>query len=171
MYVLGHFSQVVWKETKELGVGIAESKCGLYYICCNYYPAGNVEGKYKENVPPRKGSKTQVSSHKEQEKAKNKPKGSENLDTARKSHSRGDGDKAASSASKEKSTPKSRKGNESSKASPQPPSSSSSQTTKKETSVPKAQGGKSKGSEESKKQVQPEKKKQEKSNKSGTKWK
>lgn len=45
----GHFSQVVWKATTELGCGA--SSCGgepLYM--CQYSPPANVEGKFEENV-------------------------------------------------------------------------------------------------------------------------
>jgi hypothetical protein len=43
------FSQIVWRETVELGCGSA--KCGdeNYYVC-RYSPAGNVAGKYDTNV-------------------------------------------------------------------------------------------------------------------------
>lgn len=47
----GHFTQLVWKDSKEIGCG---SACdGTYCICCcNYYPAGNFIGKYDSNVFP-----------------------------------------------------------------------------------------------------------------------
>ena len=48
----GHFTQVVWKESKELGIGYAKSRSGNYYGVANYYPAGNFIGNYKENVLP-----------------------------------------------------------------------------------------------------------------------
>ncbi|XP_017772831.1 PREDICTED: uncharacterized protein LOC108559950 isoform X2 [Nicrophorus vespilloides] len=46
----GHFTQVVWSETKELGVGHASYK-GKIIVVANYYPPGNVIGHYLENVP------------------------------------------------------------------------------------------------------------------------
>lgn len=49
----GHFTQVVWKDTKELGVGVAKSKSGKVFVVTNYSPPGNFIGKYKENVPRR----------------------------------------------------------------------------------------------------------------------
>jgi uncharacterized protein YkwD len=51
--VTGHFTQLVWKESKEIGCG---SACdGTYCICCcNYYPAGNFIGNYDSNVSPLK---------------------------------------------------------------------------------------------------------------------
>ncbi|KAM7352214.1 uncharacterized protein ACRADG_004848 [Cochliomyia hominivorax] len=47
----GHFTQVVWKSSKELGVGIL-TKDNRTWIVCNYNPPGNMMGNYKENVAP-----------------------------------------------------------------------------------------------------------------------
>ncbi|XP_032289836.1 Golgi-associated plant pathogenesis-related protein 1 isoform X1 [Drosophila virilis] len=47
----GHFTQVIWKASKELGVGQAKSATGKNYVVARYKPAGNVEGMFKENVP------------------------------------------------------------------------------------------------------------------------
>jgi uncharacterized protein YkwD len=44
------FTQLVWKNSKEVGFGIAKSKSGKIYVVVNYYPAGNNLGEYKENV-------------------------------------------------------------------------------------------------------------------------
>ena len=49
----GHFTQVVWKGSTELGIGKAEGeKNGMYctYIVGRYRPAGNFQGDFKENV-------------------------------------------------------------------------------------------------------------------------
>ena len=48
-----HFTQLVWKNSNQLGCGIKcdESK-DLCFITCNYYPAGNYYGEYKDNVFP-----------------------------------------------------------------------------------------------------------------------
>lgn len=48
--VVGHFTQLVWKGSKELGVGCAKSSDGSYYVVCNYSPAGNWVGEERENV-------------------------------------------------------------------------------------------------------------------------
>ncbi|XP_063835531.1 uncharacterized protein LOC135084685 isoform X1 [Ostrinia nubilalis] len=48
----GHFTQIVWKDTKELGVGSAKSKSGKLYVVCNYYPPGNFSGQFSKNVLP-----------------------------------------------------------------------------------------------------------------------
>lgn len=47
----GHFTQVVWKSTKQVGCGLAQCEGGALLVC-NYSPAGNLEGAYPENVPP-----------------------------------------------------------------------------------------------------------------------
>lgn len=44
------FTQLVWKNSKKVGFGIATSKSGKIYVVVNYYPAGNNLGEYKENV-------------------------------------------------------------------------------------------------------------------------
>ncbi|XP_023341668.1 protein PRY1 [Eurytemora carolleeae] len=46
----GHFTQVVWKESSELGVGVA-SKDGRVIVVANYNPPGNFMGKFSRNVP------------------------------------------------------------------------------------------------------------------------
>ena len=46
----GHFTQLVWKETKLIGFGYKKSGNGLIYFVAYYYPAGNIFNKYKENV-------------------------------------------------------------------------------------------------------------------------
>jgi hypothetical protein len=48
----GHFTQVVWKGSRELGVGWATGSNGWTYFCCNYSPAGNYQGQYQVNVLP-----------------------------------------------------------------------------------------------------------------------
>ena len=56
----GHFTQVVWKGSTELGIGKGNAeKNGMYctYVVGRYKKAGNFIGKYKENVA--KGSFSQ----------------------------------------------------------------------------------------------------------------
>ncbi|XP_015784395.1 Golgi-associated plant pathogenesis-related protein 1-like isoform X2 [Tetranychus urticae] len=51
----GHFTQVIWKGSKQLGIGKSSSSRGTF-IVCNYNPAGNYLGRFKENVLPVKKS-------------------------------------------------------------------------------------------------------------------
>lgn len=47
----GHFTQVVWRGTTQVGCG--RSQCnGMDIWVCEYDPAGNWEGQYRENVLP-----------------------------------------------------------------------------------------------------------------------
>lgn len=56
--MLGHFSQVVWKESREVGVGRARTNDGKVVVVTNYRPAGNRPGAYSTNVlPPSDTSK------------------------------------------------------------------------------------------------------------------
>ncbi|CAH1785821.1 unnamed protein product [Owenia fusiformis] len=50
----GHFSQVIWKGSKEIGVGKAKSDSGKVIVVCNYKPAGNMAGSFSANCPPPK---------------------------------------------------------------------------------------------------------------------
>jgi len=45
----GHFTQVVWKGSKEFGIGIARTSDSIY-VCGNYDPPGNYEGEFEKNV-------------------------------------------------------------------------------------------------------------------------
>ena len=49
----GHFTQVVWKASTELGVGRAESSDGCTYVVGRYRPAGNMINAMNENVQPK----------------------------------------------------------------------------------------------------------------------
>jgi len=42
--VVGHYSQVVWRSTTQVGCGLSLSSNGNNYLVCQYYPAGNVKG-------------------------------------------------------------------------------------------------------------------------------
>lgn len=49
----GSFTQVVWKASRRLGVGIAYTNNGrLAYIVAHYSPPGNFGNEYQENVFP-----------------------------------------------------------------------------------------------------------------------
>lgn len=50
---IGHFTQVVWKSTKKVGVGITVIKRGFWtitYIVARYTPPGNYQGEFKQEV-------------------------------------------------------------------------------------------------------------------------
>lgn len=49
----GHFTQLVWKSSTEVGCGV-KSCGGVWgdYVVCSYNPAGNVIGEFPENVMP-----------------------------------------------------------------------------------------------------------------------
>lgn len=76
----GHFTQVIWMDSKELGVGVAKNRSvyitfcikiivlyfknmffycskGQTFVVCNYDPAGNFVGKYAAKVAPVGGFK------------------------------------------------------------------------------------------------------------------
>lgn len=42
----GHYTQMMWKDTKEMGVGVAISANGAIIVVANYWPAGNVIGQF-----------------------------------------------------------------------------------------------------------------------------
>ena len=52
--VIGHFTQLVWKSTKNIGCAVAVGAWNgyknSYYVGCNYFPGGNVLGQYTKNV-------------------------------------------------------------------------------------------------------------------------
>lgn len=49
----GHFSQMVWKDSQMLGIGLS-FQGNMCMLVCNYFPRGNVMKHYPENVFPRK---------------------------------------------------------------------------------------------------------------------
>ena len=44
-----HFTQIIWKDTKEVGFGTS-NKGNKWFIVANYYPPGNFLGQYSVNV-------------------------------------------------------------------------------------------------------------------------
>ncbi|XP_056011223.1 uncharacterized protein LOC125678534 [Ostrea edulis] len=46
----GHFTQLIWKGSREIGIGRARSRDGRIIIVANYRPAGNVVGRFRDNV-------------------------------------------------------------------------------------------------------------------------
>jgi uncharacterized protein YkwD len=47
----GHFTQLVWTDTRSLGCGMAQCN-GMDVWVCNYDPPGNWDGQYPEHVLP-----------------------------------------------------------------------------------------------------------------------
>lgn len=48
----GHFTQMIWKESTNMGIAIAKGKhSGKTYVVANYNPKGNFIGKFLSNVP------------------------------------------------------------------------------------------------------------------------
>uniref|UniRef100_A0AAF5D732 SCP domain-containing protein n=2 Tax=Strongyloides stercoralis TaxID=6248 RepID=A0AAF5D732_STRER len=45
----GHFTQLVWKNTKQVGCGVA-SNLTFVYVVCKYYPPGNNLNHFPDNV-------------------------------------------------------------------------------------------------------------------------
>lgn len=50
----GHFTNMIWKDTSKVGVGVARSVAGKYYVVACYNTPGNVKDQFAENVPPRR---------------------------------------------------------------------------------------------------------------------
>ena len=49
----GHFTQIVWAASTEMGAGIAESSSGAQFVVARYTPPGNVLNKFGDNVRPK----------------------------------------------------------------------------------------------------------------------
>ena len=46
----GHFTQVVWRSSKQIGCGMALCRGNQFWVC-RYWPSGNVSGQFGRNVP------------------------------------------------------------------------------------------------------------------------
>uniref|UniRef100_A0A667YEI0 SCP domain-containing protein n=1 Tax=Myripristis murdjan TaxID=586833 RepID=A0A667YEI0_9TELE len=49
MRLTGHFTQVVWEGSTELGVGLATDGY-MTFVVGQYLPAGNMQGQFEQNV-------------------------------------------------------------------------------------------------------------------------
>ena len=47
----GHFTQIVWKNSEEVGFGRAQGT-SMNFAVAMYYPAGNYLGEYETNIFP-----------------------------------------------------------------------------------------------------------------------
>lgn len=46
------FTQLLWRESKEIGIGVAKNKqANLYYIVVDFKMKGNIEGRFEFNEP------------------------------------------------------------------------------------------------------------------------
>lgn len=48
----GHFTQLVWVDTRQIGFSASTSSNGYIYVCTNYDPPGNYYGDFERNVKP-----------------------------------------------------------------------------------------------------------------------
>lgn len=46
----GHFTQLVWNSTREIGAGVSKMSNGMWVIVMQYNPPGNYAGQYEKNV-------------------------------------------------------------------------------------------------------------------------
>jgi uncharacterized protein YkwD len=47
----GHFTQLIWRGSRQLGCGEATCQGQVFWVC-RYSPPGNVEGEFQANVSP-----------------------------------------------------------------------------------------------------------------------
>lgn len=50
IFKAGHFTQLIWKSSQDLGVGVSKTKKGKVLVVCNYNPRGNIAGQFSTNV-------------------------------------------------------------------------------------------------------------------------
>jgi len=43
---IGHYTQMIWKDTRQVGIASAISKNGRVYVVARYFPVGNYVGEY-----------------------------------------------------------------------------------------------------------------------------
>ena len=73
--ISGHFTQVVWEGSKEVGFGFATYQDGEYnklVVVGNYYPAGNIMKQFEDNVKVAKGEEYDKKDDKPTEKKQDK---------------------------------------------------------------------------------------------------
>jgi hypothetical protein len=45
-----HYTQLVWKATKSIGIGVCDIPTNGLMVVVNYYPRGNYENQFAQNV-------------------------------------------------------------------------------------------------------------------------
>lgn len=83
----GHFTQVVWKGSKQVGIWRSQRKDGTWVVVANFYPAGNYQGKFVENVLPPRDGKASHFANKDVDANHNK---TTPADTSRRAEARGE---------------------------------------------------------------------------------
>ncbi|KAE9553955.1 hypothetical protein FO519_002819 [Halicephalobus sp. NKZ332] len=49
-----HFTQLVWKKSTKIGIGVTVAKNGMCFVVADFDPPGNIVGYFSQNVsPPR----------------------------------------------------------------------------------------------------------------------
>ena len=43
---VGHYTQMIWHNTTQIGIAYSKSKLGNVYVVARYYPSGNWDGEY-----------------------------------------------------------------------------------------------------------------------------
>ena len=46
--LIGHYTQMIWSKSREVGIALSKSKSGNVYVVARYYPSGNCIGQFEE---------------------------------------------------------------------------------------------------------------------------
>ena len=78
---VGHFTQLVWKGSKQLGCGVS---CQNNYcsVTCNYFPAGNYLNQFSSNVFPLKEDSSDSSDSSDESDASDASDASDSSDSS-----------------------------------------------------------------------------------------
>ena len=60
MMISAAFTQLVWQDSRDVGIGIAKSKTDKIYVVANFNPPGNLVGSFKKQVLPMKWKTSQL---------------------------------------------------------------------------------------------------------------